>query len=548
MANAKTYNELNQASAVNASDLVAVAQSDNTELQKTTVSDLANAVGELNQAGALAELSLATSIGKNLLAQRLNEKGVENITPNNTLIEMADAMRDLSVEGGNENILATYQKSIDSSISVSGNPRIFKHPITQDMIITMNTNVYYVPYSENYTSWDDIVAGATHTFDVTTLNPVYVVNQGGYASYCVSEDFSKLMITVDTANKFHVILNVSKDAGFSVLHEFQKDFYTSNDACAIDNSGNFIVAESTTRITKGATAYDLVHDTMATFTLPFDNNADHPIDLFIKNSNIYGFFSNQGGTSRDNYGRISYAIAKDGTISFSGVKTAAGTYDSGWAVYRNSNMWLYDPSTDDEPVFLNCNNNNRVYSSGNNYHAYWDFAGMYRAYFPSTLNSLSPVRVGAYSVLLGNFDSSLFNASLKLAHITKNGSVYTLTIPGLPTMHIDAEAASYSIDNNNGCLVPYVYTGYSSNKHAMGIYSSLTSGIVLTSNAVTYTGYVSNVSKIQTSLSSEPMKLLAKRRTVGDSTVYYDPTITPADILKPGYDVNTQSVPLPADN
>lgn len=92
MANAKTYNELNQASAVNASDLVAVAQSDKTELQKTTVGDLANAVGELNQAGALAEISLATSIGKNLLAQRLTEKGVQNITPNNTLIEMADAV------------------------------------------------------------------------------------------------------------------------------------------------------------------------------------------------------------------------------------------------------------------------------------------------------------------------------------------------------------------------------------------------------------------------------------------------------------------------
>ena len=100
MSNAKTYNELNQASAVNASDKVALAQANKTELVTTTVSDLANAVGELNQAGALAELSLATSIGKNLLAQRLNEKGVQNITPNNTLIEMADALDKLQTVDG----------------------------------------------------------------------------------------------------------------------------------------------------------------------------------------------------------------------------------------------------------------------------------------------------------------------------------------------------------------------------------------------------------------------------------------------------------------
>lgn len=114
--NAKTYNELNQTTSINASDLVAVAQSDKTELQKTTVNDLANAVGELNQAGALAELSLATSIGKNLLAQRLNEKGVENITPNNTLIEMADAVDKLqtteSIQLLKDNIITNVQNDV----------------------------------------------------------------------------------------------------------------------------------------------------------------------------------------------------------------------------------------------------------------------------------------------------------------------------------------------------------------------------------------------------------------------------------------------------
>lgn len=96
--NAKQYTDLNKTTKLNASDLVAVAQNDKTELQATTVNDLASAIGELNSTGALAELSLATSIGKNLLAQRLNEKGVENIRPNSTLVEMADAINDLVVQ------------------------------------------------------------------------------------------------------------------------------------------------------------------------------------------------------------------------------------------------------------------------------------------------------------------------------------------------------------------------------------------------------------------------------------------------------------------
>ena len=115
MANAKQYNDLNTAQTVNSTDKVALAQADKTELVTTTVSDLASAVGELNSTGALAELSLATSIGKNLLSQRLNEKGVENITPNSTLVEMADAVDKLqtteSMQLLKDNIITNVQNN-----------------------------------------------------------------------------------------------------------------------------------------------------------------------------------------------------------------------------------------------------------------------------------------------------------------------------------------------------------------------------------------------------------------------------------------------------
>ena len=172
MANAKTYNELNQASAVNASDLVAVAQSDKTELQKTTVSDLANAVGELNQAGALAELSLATSIGKNLLAQRLNEKGVENITPNNTLIEMADAVDKLQTTESGQLLKSKFMLDI-SRIQSKDNLgyTLFawcKLPQGNTAVIASDT-IYIFKTQGNYASLPDALTKAIMTVPLKNI-------------------------------------------------------------------------------------------------------------------------------------------------------------------------------------------------------------------------------------------------------------------------------------------------------------------------------------------------------------------------------------------
>lgn len=172
MANAKTYNELNQASAVNASDLVAVAQSNKTELQKTTVSDLANAVGELNQAGALAEISLATSIGKNLLAQRLNEKGVQNITPNNTLIEMADAVDKLQTTESGQLLKSKFMLDI-SRIQSKANLgyTLFawcKLPQGNTAVIASDT-IYIFKTQGNYASLPDALTKAIMTVPLKNI-------------------------------------------------------------------------------------------------------------------------------------------------------------------------------------------------------------------------------------------------------------------------------------------------------------------------------------------------------------------------------------------
>ena len=172
MANAKTYNELNQTTSINSSDLVAVAQSDKTELQATTVSDLANAVGELNQAGALAELSLATSIGKNLLAQRLNEKGVENITPNSTLVEMADAVNDLQTTDSStllKDRIVTGVVGSSYASDIGYNPFSACQLPNEYSAIQKAGKIYICKlYSSNYKTIDDMLSNAVMSIDMHT--------------------------------------------------------------------------------------------------------------------------------------------------------------------------------------------------------------------------------------------------------------------------------------------------------------------------------------------------------------------------------------------
>lgn len=236
MANAKTYNELNQASAVNASDLVAVAQADKTELQKTTVSDLANAVGELNQAGALAELSLATSIGKNLLAQRLNEKGVESITPNSTLVEMADAVNDLqTMEDASllKNRLI-LNANITNKDTAGLSPFSFCR-LHDDYVAVQAAGKIYVYEKSGYSSIAEALAGATMVADIK--------NKPSSLAYITSSQDGKTLLTrafdtdgtidiynVDYANK--QITYVKSISGFTM--------YDNNAMLAIKNDRSLI--------------------------------------------------------------------------------------------------------------------------------------------------------------------------------------------------------------------------------------------------------------------------------------------------------------------
>lgn len=213
MANAKTYNELNQTSAVNASDKVALAQEDKTELVATTVSDLANAVGELNQAGALSELSLATSIGKNLLAQRLNEKGVE-CAPTDTLVSMADKVNSLVIDGQKTALIGKLITAVENTNN--SKRYTFQYCNTKKgqmgdiIILDQAANTLSYVRNGDYNTIDAAILAATSTITLPAATSTSRMRALG-----ISQN-EKFLITDIDDNKLH-IYEIDKVAGTLTL-------------------------------------------------------------------------------------------------------------------------------------------------------------------------------------------------------------------------------------------------------------------------------------------------------------------------------------------
>lgn len=164
MATTKKINELNAAQSVAPTDKLALAQSAGGEAVAATVSQVAAAVAALNEEGALAELALATSAGKNLLAQRLSEKGVPT-TASETLAQMADKVGGLVVDDGVEVLKGPVGYKMEGvSIPSAYNNYAFHILQNGDKIFWGNNKLYYIPDGD-YDTFDEFIAAATAELD-----------------------------------------------------------------------------------------------------------------------------------------------------------------------------------------------------------------------------------------------------------------------------------------------------------------------------------------------------------------------------------------------
>lgn len=179
--NAKQYNDLDSATQVNETDLVAVGQSGASELKKATVRQLADPIAATLSTGALAELEYATSQGKNAIATALTNKGVQS-TAADTLIQMADKVNNLEVDTTMETIVcaAMEQGSVSSQLTDAGYGAAVT-PWTAGLaaIVLQSTNTLYIikrtalaQYTE--LSFNDLVASAVASIelDQAVSNPI----------------------------------------------------------------------------------------------------------------------------------------------------------------------------------------------------------------------------------------------------------------------------------------------------------------------------------------------------------------------------------------
>lgn len=213
MATTKQIDELNRAAALNNGDILAVAQADKDEAQGVPVSMLAQKVADLNTQGALTELALATSVGKNLLAQRLNEKGVE-CAPTDTLVSMADKVNSLVIDGQKTALIGKLITAVENTNNSKRYTFQYcnakKGQMGDVIILDQEANTLSYVRNGDYNTIDAAILAATSTISLPAASSTSRMRALG-----ISQN-EKFLITDIDDNKLH-IYEIDKVAGTLTL-------------------------------------------------------------------------------------------------------------------------------------------------------------------------------------------------------------------------------------------------------------------------------------------------------------------------------------------
>lgn len=140
MANAKTYNDLNQATEVNDTDKLALAQSGKQELVTATVGQVAQKVANIVSTDQVTEIVTDLGMGKQIMAQKLQDKGLD-VTAADTLTAMANKVDTLDVVGAKEYEISNIIRSENNSYAIGKYGR--RIPLTKYYICFTSTSSPY---------------------------------------------------------------------------------------------------------------------------------------------------------------------------------------------------------------------------------------------------------------------------------------------------------------------------------------------------------------------------------------------------------------------
>lgn len=192
MATAKTIEQLDAATQINAGDKLPFAQAAGTEAKSGTVAQLAEAVADINEDGALAELVYATSQGKNAVAAALTAKGVTTAA-SETLIQMADKVNNLNVDTTQSILLA--RPVTNTSYPATSIGTLFIPGPGYNNVLYNEGTLYVIPEGQ-YDSVEAMLAASVSNISLTyTL--ASKIRFSWDASYIMA-------LTVDSDSVYHV--------------------------------------------------------------------------------------------------------------------------------------------------------------------------------------------------------------------------------------------------------------------------------------------------------------------------------------------------------
>lgn len=230
MATAKTIEQLDAATQINAGDKLPFAQAAGTEAKSGTVAQLAEAVADINENGALAELVYATSQGKNAVAAALTAKGAATAA-SETLIQMADKVNNLNVDTGAEYWTGKLLTAVTQESGNTG--RWLKYlPVKKAWLVWYGTYLYYVPDGTEFTGLADMVSKASFSFNTN----VSAAGNSGILGFSPNNEYVIIRESQYVVRKYQIT-----GTAFVQGVQFTMPENRSPDIFAVDNTGKYSV-------------------------------------------------------------------------------------------------------------------------------------------------------------------------------------------------------------------------------------------------------------------------------------------------------------------
>lgn len=323
-ANAKEYNDLTQTTEISNDALVAVATPGASQLQTSTVTTLAAKVGELNTAGALSELELATSIGKQQLAEALTEKGAAS-TPSDTLVQMADKLKNLHTDEATSTLTCTLLNDTDITSTANGIPYPFAYVrlANDDLVVLGGSTLAYVDHTLEYTNVSGMLESATSSVE---CNITLSTKSNSWLNISANTEYLAVPLSYTEVAFYHINL-IEKTIELVKTVTLPTEIFhysTGNNSCAhsigITNDGKyyFYVSYSDKKITAYSVTEETVKATTSTLGSYYLDLASVPSSVLIETDNGGTVCHSASGNGHHAQFNVDYTVDETG-ITFNAV-------------------------------------------------------------------------------------------------------------------------------------------------------------------------------------------------------------------------------------